>query len=368
MSSPAVNNIIYGKSAFEYTVSNVSTITQSVFTPPIATASDMFWEMEFIPSYEHDPDHCALFLSAIPNPEEAKTLDWSMRSIMSAVVFVKDPETNQEIERRDIDHCFSPKAPSWGFFQFFKRSEIPEHDTLIIGIEFQNSKVPTVSCEQPFPNRRIPDDLIDAWVEQVDNPETSDIRFNLNGHFIYANSAILSKRSKYFAYMLEGEWSRQRPTSRASIRSEHSLRYYDQTSFSTSSKFKYMVDVMEFHHETFLEMLRFLYTDQVTFDDDKECHRTAFDMFSIADKYFIGDLRQRAKMEIFENLHLDNVAEVLFGEACKWGDLKEDVLKYFVENFAQVKETDGFKNILLNPREYPRFSEVWLEIMQLVKE
>ncbi|KAG9304820.1 hypothetical protein G9A89_016850 [Geosiphon pyriformis] len=358
-------SILRGRSVFEYTVANISQLKRSVFSPPIATAADRFWELEFMPFYEHDHDHCALFLSAIPNPDEAKCLDWPMRSILSATIFVKNPDTNEDIERRKIDHEFSPKAPSWGFFQFFKRSVIPQCDEVIFGVEFDQAELPRISSTQPLPNRRIPEDLLDAWTEQVDNPETSDIRFNINGHFIYANSAVISRRSKYFAYMLEGEWSRPRPGSRASIRSEHSVRFNESLT-NSRSRFKYTVDVSEFHHETFLEMLRFLYTDQISFDDEKECHKTPFDIFAIADKYFIGDLRQRAKMEIWENLHMDNAAEILFEEACKWGDLKEEVLKYFVENFARVKETDGFKNILLNPREYPMFSEVWLEIMQLV--
>ncbi|CAG8547099.1 7301_t:CDS:2, partial [Ambispora gerdemannii] len=130
-----------------------------------------------------------------------------------------------------------------------------------------------------------------------------------------------------------------------------------------TKEFRYVIDILDFNHQTFLEMLRFLYTDQVSFNKRKDSHQTAFDLFSIADKYIIPDLRERAKVKIFHELNPNNAAEILFQSAWKWPDVKEVVFKFVVDNFGRVRKTTGYRNVSMNPRTYPMSSEILVELL-----
>ena len=110
---------INAESHFEFTIDNVDTLKDPVFTPPFATDIDLFWQLKFtkvrilsIPTkksyptisvltiitnqtFPQNPDYSALFLFAIPTPEEKKTYaNWARRRDYTAVLSIKDPETN----------------------------------------------------------------------------------------------------------------------------------------------------------------------------------------------------------------------------------------------------------------------------------
>ena len=141
---------------------------------------------------------------------------------------------------------------SKGHFTFCPMSSLPSSDQVIIGVEFDHSELSSKSQNNSLPGPSIPNDLIEAWGEQVDNPATADVRFNLSGHFVYANSAILSQRCRYLKYMFEEEWAPDKNQNRRD--SVDSVKSFQ----GRSSKYKYLVDINDFHHKTFLEMLRFL--------------------------------------------------------------------------------------------------------------
>jgi len=139
-----------------------------------------------------------------------------------------------------------------GHFTFCPMSSLPSSDQVIIGVELDHSELSSRSQHNALPGPGIPNDLIEAWGEQVDNPATADVRFNLSGHFVYANSAILSQRCRYLKYMFEEEWAPDKNQSKRD--SVDSVRSFQ----GRPSKYKYLVDINDFHHKTFMEMLRFL--------------------------------------------------------------------------------------------------------------
>ncbi|RGB30249.1 hypothetical protein C1646_711742 [Rhizophagus diaphanus] len=112
-------------------------------------------------------------------------------------------------------------------------------------------------------------------------------------------------------------------------------------------------------------MLVFLYTDQTPFtkNNGKDQLSYAIEIFSIADKYLIDDLRYRAMQIIWESLTDDRAAEILFSVATNWPDLKECVLDYVVNRFNFVRKTDTFKNIKSNQSNYPSAGEVFAELL-----
>jgi len=132
--------------------------------------------------------------------------------------------------------------------------------------------------------------------------------------------------------------------------------------------YRYRIAVTDFHPATFLEMLRFLYTNKVTFNKTADSpHTSSMELFRIADKYLIEELRHRAKSRIFDDLSIQNAAETLFGTEWKYPELKDHIVKYVVRNIVDVRESDGFKNVMANASTYTNFSEIMLEIFSLVE-
>ncbi|CAG8741552.1 16085_t:CDS:2 [Gigaspora margarita] len=352
------------KCCFEFLLSNVSKINTTVYSPPFGTSHDMFWQLEFIPIFSifftsigcssaEEPDHCAAFLFAIPNHEEANSSGvWSRRSVLTAKIYLKNAKNQTFLKKQSVKmNSFSAKLSGW---------------------EFDRAEMGLVSQKWPLPsnqqlNDSIPQDLVKAWEGQLNNPATSDCQFNVQGQIIYANSAILCARSKYFELVFRGQWLESDITKQEILQSpskdqKDSLNHKD----IISQRCNHVIDVTDFHHQTFLEMLRFLYTNKVTFVDKKDeqnSQLTPLDLFRIADKYLIDDLRQHAKSEIFKDLNVNDAAEFLFGTAWKYPELKEQAMKYVVLNFVTVRQTSGFKNILADPSSYPAYTDLLNEIL-----
>ncbi|KAG9304809.1 hypothetical protein G9A89_016839 [Geosiphon pyriformis] len=384
------------KAAFEFRIYNVLKLAGDVYSPPFATSNEMFWQLVFNPSTPDHPQFCSLGLRAIPNPEEENTTGiWKTREMYGATIFLKDPKTNKKIDVGKAElNGFSATRRGFGWKDFCHSSELPIHGELIFGVDFEVADVGTVAHSVTLPGRPAAKDLADAWGEQLNNPETADVQFNVKGRIIYANSGILSRRSEYFRKMFEGVWAEtkkfKKPPNRQ-VPTRHTRDSSDSTVTSTSSsektksransisgeltsgnaaqserQFRYMIDISDFFHQTFLEMLRFLYTDQVTFSKRKDSHQTAFDLFAIADKYIVTELRERAKVKIFHELNPNNAAEILFSSAWKWPDIKEFVMKYVVDNFPRIRKTGGFKKVEGNPRSYPMSSEILVELLSFL--
>ncbi|CAG8643488.1 2239_t:CDS:2 [Ambispora gerdemannii] len=410
------------KGTFEFLLANVSKMTRGVYSPPFGTHEDMFWQLEFTPSCKDDPEYCSVYLCAIANSEEKNSTEiWTRRNEISATLFLRvpasDPSTSLDntlnIRKSLSLDDYSATFPLWGFDCFCKRSVLP--DEIMLGVIFDKTEFTPWSMKTPFPTKPIPDPLIDAWSTTLNKQETVDVQFNVKGTLIYASSTILSKRSEYFQKVFQEKWSesqkkapKQRQNSISGSLHSSSLNNNNNESTSTSLQssklpqavssppngYKFVVDVPDFDHATFLEMLRFLYTDQVLFDDKLESHKSALgnllfphlsqseshdikklkkansvksqDLFAIADKYLIADLRQRAKVKIFKDLNEDNAAGLLFGAAWKWPDLKEHVMKYVVENFKSVRKTPAFKNAILNPSSHPHSGELFIEVLEIL--
>ncbi|CAG8505731.1 6528_t:CDS:2 [Acaulospora morrowiae] len=355
------------KCCYEFLISNVSKIntTVSVYSPPFATSHDMFWQLEFIPLSSEEPEHCAAFLYAIPNHEEANCTGlWTRRNALTAKIYLKNAKNNAYFKKQSVKmNSFSAKLSGWGWEAFFSKANLPDH--VLIGVEFDRAEMGLVSQKWPLPSNPqlhepVPQDLIKAWEGQLNNPTTSDCIFNVRGELIYANSAILSARSKYFEPLFKGKWLESDPTKQEY---QHTILKEKRNIDSSISKYSHVIEVTDFHHQTFLEMLRFLYTNKVTFVEIGDSKVTPLDLFKIADKYLIDDLRQHAKSEIFKNLKIDDAAEFLFGTAWKYPELKEETMKYVVLNFVAVRQTSAFKNILADPSNYPSYAELLNELL-----
>ncbi|CAG8619634.1 2105_t:CDS:2, partial [Paraglomus occultum] len=383
------------KGSSEFTLSDVGKITGEVYSPPFATSDDMFWQLKFVPSFKDDPDYFSLFLCAIPNAEEEHMAGvWSRRGTLSATLYLRT-QSGQEYTGQYVKTFiigmdnFCAKWGGYGLNRFYKKSLLPNAFTL--GVEFDSAMFRPLAQAGPLPGKPIPEALLEAWTEHLNKSDTADVEFNVQGTKIYASSVILVKRSDYFSRIFQQKWAELQTTdststtvadesTTANVKTTDKLPTADdvETTISSSpdaesafesskpNNIKYVIDVTDFHHVTFLEMLKFLYTDKVNFDRREDSHKNSLDLFSIADKYLVTDLRQRAKAKLCRDLNDNNAAELLFSAAWKWPDLKDVVMTYVVENFSRVRRSSGFKNIQRNSDAYPRSSEVLMELLGLL--
>ncbi|CAG8583298.1 1564_t:CDS:2 [Ambispora leptoticha] len=365
------------KSVFEFTILNPSKLSKPLYTPPFATANHMFWQLRFDPKFiEGNDEYCSVFLGAIPSPQEADntTAAWAKRSLLSARLFLKNPISHVEIDKYSMTmNNYSAKEHTWGRRKFCKKSAL-SHDSVILGVEFDKAEIGLSRHTATLPGEIIPKDLLEAWQSQLTEPQIADVEFNVDGHTIYANSAILAKRSEYFQRMFGGKWSESTATSSLSkindsqtseTPSSSTIVHFGQESARIMAIAAH--DVTDFHYTTFLEMLKFLYTNKVTFNNAADSHTSSLEMFRVADKYLIEDLRQRAKTRIFDELSISNAAETLFGTDWSYPELKDYILKFLVKHFREVRQTEGFKNITANSAAYPTFHETITEIFELLE-
>ncbi|CAG8503941.1 7282_t:CDS:2 [Paraglomus occultum] len=367
------------KCLFEFTLYNISKLQGDIYSPPFATSSDMYWQLVFNRSAHDHPKYCSLGLRAIPNPEEEHESGvWTKRGTLSAIIFVKDPRTLKRIDYGEAElNGFTATRRGYGWKDFCNSSDLPSHEEVTFGVEFTSGEVSSLPQDSTLPSKTFPKDLTEAWLDKLNVPECADVQFNINDHVIYADSVILSKRSEYFQKFFGGEWSENRrksirryPTRSSRDHSDRSLESKTAVSMNdvvaTNGKtagYQFEIDIPDYHHLTFLEMLRFLYTDQVTFSKRKDSHQTCMELFDIADKYLIADLRQRAKAKILQEISPNNATEILFNFSWKWPDLKEEVMKYAIEHWQQVIRTSTYKAFKNNPAVYPMSSEVLIELL-----
>ncbi|POG71325.1 BTB/POZ protein [Rhizophagus irregularis DAOM 181602=DAOM 197198] len=181
------------------------------------------------------------------------------------------------------------------------------------------------------------------WEEEFNNRESNDVQFNVKDGVIYARKSILLRRSEYFRRLFQGSWSETNKSLQKNKNNSH-----------------YVINIPDISYATFREMLRYLYTDEISYNN---FNCTPLEIFKIADKYLISNLREFARIEINKTLTLNNVMYVLFSEAWKWPDLKDDVIEFIILNFDKVRETAEYKDLVSEYKSHPAGIEIMYEIV-----
>ncbi|CAJ0748193.1 486_t:CDS:2, partial [Entrophospora sp. SA101] len=349
------------RSNFEFALINFNNSATKVYSPPFATSFDTFWQLKFKPTSKENPEYCSVYLVAIPSHEEGgKTSIWTNRATYSANIYIKHPETFLEIKKATLDTTkFSAIKPLRGWNRFCKKQLLPS-DQIILGIEFDKTEFGTRDEKPIFPGngKPFPDDLVTAWTDQLNKAEYADVEFIVQDKSIYANTAILTKRSEYFQRMFEGKWME-------SITQNQNDDNNNNLDSSTGANNNIVNDIDRTNHiiqESSTKMLRFLYTNRVTFGP-KDSPTSAVNLFKIADKYLIENLQQHAKVKLCRGVNINNAAEFLFSTAWQYDELRDHVMNYVVQNFQSVSKTEGFKIITSNTSKYPLFHDLLTEIL-----
>lgn len=126
---------------------------------------------------------------------------------------------------------------------------------------------------------------------------------------------------------------------------------------SNNDKFEYNVEITDFNYSSVFQMLCFLYTDYVQLNDN------IWDLYGIANKYLITELEEQIKGKILRGISLKTCAENLFRYAWRWSNLKDEFMKFVVQNFNAVRNTNEFKKIIENKDDYPMYHQLNTEIL-----
>ncbi|CAI2168217.1 8252_t:CDS:2 [Funneliformis geosporum] len=323
-----------GKAIFEFTIQNEIDVDDPVFSPPFATSNDTFWQLKF---YKTDPDNrgsCVLYLIAIPNNEEALTTKvWETRKKLSVVLYIKC----KEYERYNPIKTdkYTVRSYSWGI-------NFPLHDCqkVNVGIIFSDVTIEKSQFNSETISNQASKDLMTMWIDESNNSENADIQLNFKDGIIHTYQSILSKRSEYFHKLLQEKNDKKRK-------------------LDTNNDY-INIDIQEFTRQNFLEVIRYMYTDRIEFNN---IDIIPMEIFKIADYYLISDLRQKARVEIYKRLHFDNVVKVLFSEGYKWKDLKDDMINYIVYNFDKIKDTPEYQSLAIDNRDHPAVIILMQEII-----
>lgn len=129
---------------------------------------------------------------------------------------------------------------------------------------------------------------------------------------------------------------------------------------SNNDGFKYNIEITDFSYSSVFQMLSFLYTDQIQLSNNDS---SIWDLYGIANKYLITELEEQVKGKIFRGINQTTCAENLFRHAWKWSILKDEFMKYVVQNFNIIRNTNEFKMIIKNKNDYPMFHQLSTEIL-----
>ncbi|CAG8453394.1 12391_t:CDS:2 [Funneliformis caledonium] len=326
-----------GKAIFEFMIQN-EIDDDPIFSPPFATSNDTFWQLKF---YKTDPDNresCILYLIAIPNHEEALTTNvWETRKKLSVVLYIK----SQEYERYNPIKTdkFTVRSYSWGV----NFPSLQDYRKVNIGIIFSDITIEKSQFNSEIISNQVSKELMATWIDESNNAENADIQLNFKDGIIHTYQSILSKRSEYFRKLFQERNDKKRKV-------DTNNNYVN-------------IDIQEFSRQTFLKVIRFMYTGKIEFNNTDII---PMEIFKIADYYLISDLRQKARVEIYKRLHFDNVVKVLFSEGYKWKDLKDDMINYIVYNFDKIKDTLEYKLLAIDNRGHPAAIELMQEIISIL--
>lgn len=242
---------------------------------------------------------------------------------------------------------FNKGLISFLFFLGKSFEKMKNYASVTIGATFVNSDIELKGYNSVLTTRPETKDITEAWSRQLDVPENSDVLFNVKDGVVYANKFILSERSEYFSGFFKGRWAE--------------VSKHDVGSGSTIEHI--IIDVPDISKVIFLEMLRYIYTDEVRFN-----LVPSIEIFRVADKYLLTKLRQKARVEIFKRLTNKNAMSVLFNEAWKWNDLKDDIINFIVDNFQEMKDTPEYKKLAAEYKGHPAGIEIFQEILYRLLE
>jgi len=152
----------------------------------------------------------------------------------------------------------------------------------------------------------------------LNSSEIADINFTLaDGSVLFAHKIVLSARSDYFRTIFEGN-------------------------FRESGK--QHIDMQEIDRVTFMELLRFIYTNEISDVGDH-----VVDVLVAAGRFLLDDLKQSIEKQLESQLDTENTLDLLFlSESTHTPKLRKASISSLVENLGNWKNISGLKDLRQN--------------------
>ncbi|CAG8500142.1 4673_t:CDS:2 [Funneliformis caledonium] len=367
-------------------ISNSLEMKEDIYSPIFSTGDNMLWQLWFVPLNKNpvnNKEYCSIYILPVTNPDETS---WRKRSKYSIKLFVKEIKNFQtyNLISSNNELSISPDTKienGYGYPEAFERTSIYNGE-LIISVTFDNFEY---KDNKQYNNNvsldPLPENLVEAWKNHLFNIQPVDVEFNVQGENFYACSSILIQRSKYFENALSGIWAestvdRQSEVDNKTIlvsdESDEDFNHVNERKSDSESKeeklkyqIKHRINISDYKPLSFAKMLSYLYTNHIDWATSNNIVENnisfTIEIYCIADRYLLTDLCQRAKNRIFEELTIDNAAEIMFRLVPKYEDLKEPILSFMAENFEAVCNSKGFKDVLANPNDYTCYNQIMSE-------
>ena len=299
---------------FQWTIDKFSTCTESTGRPvrsPIFTSNGndrLKVRMILYPNGCHAStrDYIALKVTATASKETQATYD------VELFILNSDGEAcYSKMHRRELP--FDEKGPS----KFISRTKLlnrtdwlPE-DTLTVACQLKEVNSRILSLD---PDRQAKLKVASDLQQLLEQQNLSDVVIFVNGCRFQAHKAILSARSPVFAAMFRTE----------------------TREFQTNTV--YLDDIEQ---DVFTELLRFIYTGCAN-----NLNQVGENLLIAADKYGLEDLKFMCERELWNNLTVENAAQILILSDIHSADkLKNKAISFINKNSTEVIVTAGWKDM-----------------------
>ncbi|XP_058479345.1 RCC1 and BTB domain-containing protein 1-like isoform X1 [Solea solea] len=147
--------------------------------------------------------------------------------------------------------------------------------------------------------------------KEFDNPETADVKFCIDGKYIYVHKTVLKMRCEHFRSMFQSHWNED---------------------------MKEVIEIDQFSYPVYRSFLDFLYTDDVELPPED-----AFGLLDLATSYCEKHLKKRCQQIIKRGITIENAFSLLSAAVCYDAtDLEEFCFRFCVKHLAEVTQTDAF--------------------------
>uniref|UniRef100_A0A665UZ49 BTB domain-containing protein n=1 Tax=Echeneis naucrates TaxID=173247 RepID=A0A665UZ49_ECHNA len=150
--------------------------------------------------------------------------------------------------------------------------------------------------------------------KEFDNPETADLKFCVDGKYIYVHKAVLKIRCEHFRSMFQSHWNED---------------------------MKEVIEINQFSYPVYRSFLEFLYTDDVELPPED-----AIGLLDLATSYCENRLKRLCQHIIKRGITVENAFSLL-SAAVRYDaeDLEEFCFKFCVNHLTEVTQTAAFWQI-----------------------
>ncbi|XP_026563445.1 RCC1 and BTB domain-containing protein 1 isoform X2 [Pseudonaja textilis] len=156
--------------------------------------------------------------------------------------------------------------------------------------------------------------VTESLKREFDSPETSDLKFRVDGKFIYVHKAVLKIRCEHFRTMFQSYWNEDD---------------------------KEVIDVDQFSYPVYRAFLEYLYTDNIDLPPED-----AIGLLDLATSYCENRLKKLCQHLIKRGITVENAFSLL-SAAVRYDaeDLEEFCFKFCINHLTEVTQTTAFWQI-----------------------